>query len=78
MRTIYFDYDNSDLLFTFYIYTIKQVVTPNLYEIMFAEKHKTYHIKDEQLARDGFKKYMKNEPCPYRDCRYITLYDLLK
>ncbi|XP_077289087.1 zinc finger protein castor homolog 1-like isoform X2 [Arctopsyche grandis] len=37
------------------------------------EKHKTYHIKDEQLARDGFKKYMKNEPCPYRDCRFSRM-----
>ncbi|XP_062532534.1 uncharacterized protein LOC101735730 isoform X4 [Bombyx mori] len=34
------------------------------------EKHKTYHIKDEALSKDGFKKYMKNEACPYRDCRF--------
>ncbi|KAK9744592.1 hypothetical protein QE152_g7649 [Popillia japonica] len=34
------------------------------------EKHKTYHIKDEQLSRDGFKKFMKNEVCPYENCRF--------
>ncbi|CAH1129565.1 unnamed protein product [Ceutorhynchus assimilis] len=34
------------------------------------EKHKTYHIKDEQLARDGFKKFMKNEACPFENCRF--------
>ncbi|XP_022117016.2 uncharacterized protein LOC110994585 isoform X1 [Pieris rapae] len=34
------------------------------------EKHKTYHIKDEALSKDGFKKYMKNEACPFRDCRF--------
>lgn len=35
-----------------------------------AEKHKSYHIKDEQLSRDGFKKFMKNETCPYENCRF--------
>lgn len=34
------------------------------------EKHKTYHIKDELLARDGFKKFMKNEPCSFDRCRF--------
>lgn len=34
------------------------------------EKHKTYHIKDELLARDGFKKFMKSEPCSYDRCRF--------
>lgn len=34
------------------------------------EKHKTYHIKDEQLARDGFKKFLKNEPCTFDKCRF--------
>lgn len=34
------------------------------------EKHKSYHIKDEQLSRDGFKKFMKNESCPYENCRF--------
>lgn len=38
--------------------------------IFFAEKHKSYHIKDEQLSRDGFKKFMKNEQCPYENCRF--------
>ncbi|XP_069703969.1 zinc finger protein castor homolog 1-like isoform X2 [Periplaneta americana] len=34
------------------------------------EKHKTYHIKDEQLSRDGFKKFMKHEACPFESCRF--------
>ncbi|CAG9862492.1 unnamed protein product [Phyllotreta striolata] len=34
------------------------------------EKHKSYHIKDEQLSRDGFKKFMKNEMCPFDNCRF--------
>ncbi|KAJ6643934.1 Transcription factor castor, partial [Pseudolycoriella hygida] len=34
------------------------------------EKHKTFHIKDEQLARDGFKKFLKTEACPYDKCRF--------
>jgi hypothetical protein len=41
--------------------------------IGFAEKHKTYHIKDEQLAKDGFKKFMKNEECNYDTCRFNKL-----
>ncbi|XP_057320750.1 uncharacterized protein LOC130664708 isoform X1 [Microplitis mediator] len=34
------------------------------------DKHKSYHIKDEQLSRDGFKKFMKSEACPYDQCRF--------
>ncbi|CAD6217082.1 GSCOCG00004661001-RA-CDS [Cotesia congregata] len=34
------------------------------------DKHKSYHIKDEQLSRDGFKKFMKSEACPYEQCRF--------
>ncbi|XP_033763818.1 LOW QUALITY PROTEIN: zinc finger protein castor homolog 1-like [Pecten maximus] len=34
------------------------------------EKHKTYHQKDEVLAKDGFKKFMKYEHCGYMSCRY--------
>ncbi|KAG8222076.1 hypothetical protein J437_LFUL000520, partial [Ladona fulva] len=34
------------------------------------EKHKTYHIKDEQLNRDGFKKFMKHEHCSFENCRF--------
>ncbi|XP_071146586.1 zinc finger protein castor homolog 1-like isoform X3 [Mytilus edulis] len=34
------------------------------------EKHKTYHQKDEVLAKDGFKKFMKYEHCGYHGCRY--------
>ncbi|RXG51755.1 Transcription factor castor, partial [Armadillidium vulgare] len=33
------------------------------------EKHKTYHIKDEQLTKDGFKKFMKQEDCGYDACK---------
>lgn len=34
------------------------------------EKHKSYHIKDEQLNRDGFKKFLKTEECSFKDCKY--------
>uniref|UniRef100_A0A1B6ETM8 C2H2-type domain-containing protein n=1 Tax=Cuerna arida TaxID=1464854 RepID=A0A1B6ETM8_9HEMI len=34
------------------------------------EKHKTYHIKDEQLARDGFKKFLKPDVCGFPNCRF--------
>ncbi|XP_071043666.1 zinc finger protein castor homolog 1 isoform X3 [Parasteatoda tepidariorum] len=34
------------------------------------EKHKTYHIKDEQLNKDGFKKFMKHEHCIFENCRF--------
>lgn len=34
------------------------------------DKHKSYHIKDEQLSRDGFKKFMKSEACPFDQCRF--------
>ncbi|XP_018398806.1 PREDICTED: zinc finger protein castor homolog 1-like [Cyphomyrmex costatus] len=34
------------------------------------DKHKSYHIKDEQLSRDGFKKFMKSETCPFDQCRF--------
>lgn len=34
------------------------------------EKHKSYHIKDEQLNRDGFKKFMKHEVCSFESCRF--------
>ncbi|XP_015595893.1 uncharacterized protein LOC107268048 isoform X2 [Cephus cinctus] len=34
------------------------------------EKHKSYHIKDEQLSRDGFKKFMKSEDCAFEKCRF--------
>jgi len=37
------------------------------------EKHKSYHIKDEQLTRDGFKKFMKNEDCQYSVCRFARV-----
>ncbi|XP_052870036.1 uncharacterized protein LOC128275535 [Anopheles cruzii] len=34
------------------------------------EKHKTYHLKDEMLLRDGYKKFLKTEDCTYKDCRF--------
>lgn len=34
------------------------------------EKHKTYHIKDEQLAKDGFRKFLKHEACIFAGCRF--------
>ncbi|XP_022667768.1 zinc finger protein castor homolog 1-like isoform X3 [Varroa destructor] len=34
------------------------------------EKHKTYHIKDEQLAKDGFRKFLKHEACVFAGCRF--------
>ena len=29
------------------------------------EKHKNFHMKDEQLNKDGFKKFMKNDDCGF-------------
>ncbi|XP_065221006.1 zinc finger protein castor homolog 1-like isoform X2 [Planococcus citri] len=37
------------------------------------EKHKTYHIKDEQLARDGFRKFLKQDPCGFTGCRFSQI-----
>ncbi|XP_019743567.1 zinc finger protein castor homolog 1 isoform X7 [Hippocampus comes] len=34
------------------------------------EKHKSYHIKDDAYAKDGFKKYYKYEECKYEGCVY--------
>ncbi|XP_022241711.1 zinc finger protein castor homolog 1-like, partial [Limulus polyphemus] len=34
------------------------------------EKHKAYHIKDEQLIRDGFKKFMKHVHCTFSNCKF--------
>ena len=34
------------------------------------EKHKNYHMKDEQLCKDGFKKFMKHEACGFNGCRF--------
>lgn len=42
----------------------------NLVSQYVSDKHKSYHIKDEQLSRDGFKKFMKNESCPFEQCRF--------
>uniref|UniRef100_UPI00358FDA03 zinc finger protein castor homolog 1-like n=1 Tax=Myxine glutinosa TaxID=7769 RepID=UPI00358FDA03 len=34
------------------------------------EKHKSYHIKDDAYARDGFKKFYKYESCAFPGCAY--------
>uniref|UniRef100_A0A336K409 CSON011287 protein n=1 Tax=Culicoides sonorensis TaxID=179676 RepID=A0A336K409_CULSO len=34
------------------------------------EKHKTFHIKDEQLLKDGFRKFLKAEECNFENCRF--------
>lgn len=34
------------------------------------EKHKVYHMKDEQLLSDGFKKFFKSDKCKFPNCRY--------
>lgn len=34
------------------------------------EKHKVYHLKDEQLLSDGFKKFFKADTCRFANCRY--------
>ncbi|XP_034486967.1 transcription factor castor isoform X2 [Drosophila innubila] len=37
------------------------------------DKHKTYHLKDNQLTKDGFKKILKTEQCPFESCKYSTV-----
>ncbi|XP_076306536.1 zinc finger protein castor homolog 1-like isoform X2 [Tachypleus tridentatus] len=34
------------------------------------EKHKSFHVKDEQLNKDGFKKFMKQDHCSFENCRF--------
>ena len=34
------------------------------------EKHKSYHVKDDAYAKDGFKKFYKYEECKYDGCVY--------
>jgi len=34
------------------------------------EKHKSYHIKDDNYTRQGFKKFYKNEDCRYVNCQW--------
>lgn len=41
--------------------------------ILLSEKHKTYHMKDEQLLKDGFKKFLKTEPCRVDGCRFTMI-----
>lgn len=54
-------------------YSILLISSPNSkskFEFARTEKHKTYHISNDLLARDGFKKFMKNEPCSFDRCRF--------
>ncbi|KAL5290153.1 CASZ1.2 family protein [Megaselia abdita] len=37
------------------------------------DKHKTYHMKDEQLSQDGYKKILKTEICPFKNCKFSTV-----
>ena len=37
---------------------------------IFAEKHKAYHAKNDELAKDGFRKFMKYEHCRFDSCPY--------
>lgn len=39
----------------------------------FAEKHKAYHAKNDELAKDGFRKYMKYEHCMFENCPYSKI-----
>ncbi|XP_071946208.1 zinc finger protein castor homolog 1-like [Antedon mediterranea] len=34
------------------------------------EKHKAFHLKDDQYQREGFKKFSKHEFCRFDGCRY--------
>ncbi|XP_077998745.1 zinc finger protein castor homolog 1-like [Glandiceps talaboti] len=34
------------------------------------EKHKVYHVRDDQYNKEGFKKFSKHEICKYEGCRY--------
>ncbi|XP_070562081.1 zinc finger protein castor homolog 1-like isoform X2 [Ptychodera flava] len=34
------------------------------------EKHKVYHVRDDQYNSEGFKKFSKHEICKYEGCRY--------
>ena len=39
-------------------------------DVCVAEKHKTFHQKDDMLSKDGFKKFMKHHARMYPECRY--------
>ena len=32
--------------------------------------HKKFHVKDEELAKNGFQRYRANERCNYKDCPF--------
>lgn len=36
--------------------------------VLYLDKHKAHHIRDEQLIKDGFKKFMKTDACLYSTC----------
>ncbi|GAV07890.1 hypothetical protein RvY_17670 [Ramazzottius varieornatus] len=37
------------------------------------EKHKAYHAKNDELAKDGFRKFMKYEHCRFDTCPYSKI-----
>ncbi|PAA88057.1 hypothetical protein BOX15_Mlig021561g1 [Macrostomum lignano] len=37
------------------------------------EKHRGHHARNDQFARDGFRKYMKYETCEFADCKFSRL-----
>ena len=44
-----------------------------VYSLTLTDKHKAHHLRDEQLIRDGFKKFMKNESCAYPACAFARV-----
>ncbi|KAI4490261.1 hypothetical protein M0802_010789 [Mischocyttarus mexicanus] len=67
-RTTHFHCRRSGCRFTFK--NKADMASPMTDRSFLSDKHKSYHIKDEQLSRDGFKKFMKSESCPFEQCRF--------
>lgn len=65
---MFFFFENIEISRNKLILQILYSIFKNVF--FFIEKHKTYHIKDEQLARDGFKKFLKTEACSFDRCRF--------
>lgn len=38
--------------------------------ILWIEKHKNHHLKNDAIAKDGFRKFTKSENCNFMGCRY--------
>lgn len=57
-----------------WVYKIEMKFIPKyVFTFRILEKHKTYHMKDEQLLKDGFKKFLKTEPCRVEGCRFTMI-----